>query len=120
MRPVPVSDIDLAFATDVIGTLLPKWESIPPAYKDKNHPTDMNRLVSKWFFEGLSGAVEFRLRDGIEKRAALRHLATCLGSFEPSHEHKDAGCAYLCALWFDEVLVNGESFKSGEAAQAGT
>lgn len=32
-----------------------------------------------------------------------RHISACLGSYEPKHEHKIAGVAYLLSLWFEPV-----------------
>jgi hypothetical protein len=39
----------------------------------------------------------------MEAQAAMRHVQYCMRSFEPKHEHKEAGCAYLLSLWFDDI-----------------
>ena len=50
--------------------------------------------MSEWFFYGLKDA-QFVPNEGIDKGEALRHLGYIMGSWEPQHEHKEAGCAYL-------------------------
>lgn len=111
--PVEVDDVTMAFPASVIGKYLPPIEEIPERFK-RHDATDMHRLVSRWFYEGLIGSTSFDLREGVDKRLALRHLAACLGSFEPKHEHKEAGCAYLCALWFKRVQVGTDVYISDE------
>ena len=37
---------------------------------------------------------------GVDFKQAHAHISVILGSFEPKHEHKIAGCAYLESMWF--------------------
>jgi len=72
-------------------------EDIPRDFPGKRHWVDVQQ---RWFFAGLD-ARELRAKPGIDKRKALTHLSACQQSFEPRHEHKEAGVAYLMSLWFE-------------------
>jgi hypothetical protein len=98
--PQSVSDVEIAFATDV-SKLLPVWEDIPEEFK-RSLGTRWNKVFSDWFFHGLKDA-KWQPKPGVDVDMALRHLKACMGSFEPKHEHKEAGCAYLMSQWFDDV-----------------
>lgn len=100
MRPVPVSDVLLAFPAD-LSNLLPDWDEIPDEFKDSYN--DWQRFANHWFGRGLASTVEFWCKEGIDGDTAVRHLRAILGSYQPKHEHKLAGVAYLCSLWFDKV-----------------
>jgi hypothetical protein len=97
MKPKKVSDVELAFPAQVMH-LLPKWEDIPEEFKNDN--TNWNSLVSEWFFGGLSG--KFIPKEGIDLKMAMRHLQACMHSYQPKHEHKEAGVAYLMSQWFEK------------------
>lgn len=101
-KPNPATRLDIAFAATVIGTFLPPWEEIPKQFKSQNHP--MAKVAALWFFMGLDNAT-FIPRDGIDKGAALAQIATCLRSFQPQHEHKEAGVAYLLNNFFERVVL---------------
>jgi len=100
--PVAVDGLQLAFGAD-LERLLPPWNEIPEKYKDHDHP--MSAVVTRWFFSGLPKGTRFVPRPGIDKNVALRQVATCLRSFEPQHEHKKAGVAYLLDLFFEAINV---------------
>ena len=95
-KPQQVDDPMVAFPANVCGTLLPPMDEIPDEFKERPG-TKWNRLGARWFFSGLNGRIVWK--DGINERDALRHLKACLGSWEPKHEHKEAGVAYLFSLW---------------------
>jgi hypothetical protein len=97
--PAQISDIDAAFPTDV-SELMPSYRELPKEFTDRDSP--YCDLVSTWFYRGLEKS-KLRTKPGIDQRAAFRHLATVLQSWEPKHEHKMAGVAYLMSLWFDIV-----------------
>jgi hypothetical protein len=100
--PTEVDRITAAFPANVVGIFLPPWDEIPDEFRTKwhydNHP--WCGLVNKWFGAGLSGD-EVTAKDGIDRNVAIRHLKACMGSFEPKHEHKIAGVAWLMSRWFD-------------------
>lgn len=95
-QPTAVDDVLFVFPGSV-SHLMPPMAEIPPEFKEFYNP--WARVASKWFALGLKGTLV--PKEGIDKKAALRHLATVLRSFEPRHEHKEAAVAYLLSLWFD-------------------
>jgi hypothetical protein len=105
MEPQEVQDVDLAFGGNM-EELLPPYKEIPDEFKDNN--TEWNRIVSQWFFQGLPGDTTIKPKEGIDPEKAVRHVAAVLRSFQPKHEHKEAGCAYLLSLWFDKFEVPKE------------
>lgn len=100
MRPIPeVMDLDLAFPTRAMQ-LMPKWDEIPDEFK-----SDRNKWVKvfeDWFFFGLKDA-KWTPKEGVDAGKALRVIKACIGDFQPSHEHKKAGCACLLSEWFEDV-----------------
>lgn len=99
MTPIPELDgADVAF-----GNIkhLPPYDVIPDEFKRLHHP--YVEFVSGWFFSGMKQEDLARLvpRDGVDKNKALRAIKAALASFEPAHEHKEAGCAYLLDQWFE-------------------
>jgi hypothetical protein len=99
MKPIKVNDADLAFGGDM-RILLPKYNDIPDEFKD--HYNKWAKIVSDWFFGGLKNA-KFTPKEGIDKSDALRHIKAIMTSWDPKHEHKEAGCAYLLSEFFEDV-----------------
>lgn len=95
MIPVPkVRDVDVAF-----GNIdhLPKWEDIPQEFKEfRNKYTD---IASRWFFGMLKELP--KVKEGLDKNDVYRALRSILVSFQPKHEHKEAGVGYLISQWCD-------------------
>lgn len=97
--PIPeLTRIDVVF-----GNIehMPAYASVPESFKESNNP--YVEFISRWFFGGLKQEDLDRLkpRPGVEKVTALTAIRAILGSFEPKHEHKEAGCAYLLSCWFE-------------------
>ena len=92
-----VTDGEVSFGT-VKG--LPAYESIPKEFKDGH--TEWNDLFNKWFFVGLKRLV-FKEKEGVDKIKAQRHVRAIMASFTPSHEHKEAGVAYLMSQYFESA-----------------
>lgn len=92
-----VSGLDTAFGPKNLKEFLPSMEEIPKEFHEPYHP--WCKVISQWFFGGLKEIPT--AKDGIDQKKALAHLKTVLVSFEPKHEHKEAGCAYLMSLWFE-------------------
>jgi hypothetical protein len=103
LKPKKVSGVEMTFGG---GTkkLLPPMCDIPEEF-DLPGNTKWNKIISMWFFQGLPPETKFIPKDGIDSNDALRHIAAILRSFEPKHEHKESGCAYLMSLWFDDVII---------------
>ena len=99
---IEVDDLTLAFPSRIVGTLLPLWDDISDKYKDERHP--LQEIASRWFFEGAHEYV-FTPREGVDANKALRMIAACMGSYEPKHQHKMAGIAYMLDEFFENVGV---------------
>lgn len=94
-----VTGLDLVFGGDM-KKLLPAMTEIPQEFQQGH--TKWNKVVSDWFFYGLKN-IQWKPRGGVDEDMALRHVKAVMGSWEPQHEHKEAGCAYLLSEFFDDV-----------------
>jgi hypothetical protein len=97
---VEVSDPYLAFPAEVIGIVLPKYEDTPEKFKDRNH--ELTEVARRLFFDGGKNW-KFYPKKGVDAEKAWRMIVACLRSFQPKHEHKEAGVAYLMDTFFDKV-----------------
>ena len=101
MLDIPeVSDAAVAFPTT---TPLPAWEDLTEDFqRGRGEAEPWHRIVSKIFFEG-GRLSDFGLtpKDGVDVNKAMRAILVCLGSWEPKHEHKTAGVAFMLSEWFD-------------------
>lgn len=73
---------------------LPDWNDIPEEFKDSRNK--WCRVVSGIFFLGNDFP---KVKAGIDENICHEHLDTVLRTWKPSHEHKEAGAAYLMSLW---------------------
>ncbi len=109
--PKETTGLDVAFGPKTLSEFLPAMKDIPEEFKRHNGP--YQDLVSSIFFRGGSIAA-WQPKPGINRGAAINHFRTVLGSFEPKHEHKTAGCAYMLSEWFDpKSLGISEAKKAG-------
>lgn len=110
--PQSVTDMEIVFGPSKkeLREYLPPWEEIPEEFKRET------KEVKKWincvndiFYKGIVGT-NIRAKKGIDGGAAIRQCSMILHSFEPKHEHKTAGVAYLLSLWFEDFqyVVNEE------------
>lgn len=98
LQPKKVTGLDLAFGGNM-KDLLPAEKDIPKEFWHGHGK--WNDLVSSMFFCG--GKIKsMKPKEGIDGKDAIGHIRAILGSWEPKHEHKEAGCAYLFSLWFDD------------------
>ena len=51
-------------------------------------------------FSGSAADVSLLPQEGIDAQTAWDHATMCLGSYEPKHEHKTEGVAWLLWKWF--------------------
>lgn len=96
VQPHDVSDVQRAFPAMVVGTYLPPYlwfeeDDVPEAWRDF-----VNAL-----FAGQATDIALIPAEGIEAAKAWDHATMVLGSFEPKHEHKVDGVAWLLWHWFD-------------------
>ena len=96
-----ISDADIVFGGK-ISELLPGYNEIPSEFRNMNSRNKWNQMVNDWFYCGLKN-LRLKPKAGVDIDKALRHIRAIMASFEPKHEHKIAGCAYLLSEWFDDV-----------------
>jgi len=101
MYPIrEVNSLDIAFGCNALK-MMPALDKIPNEFKEFNQ-SKWNKLFNDWFFSGLS-SLEIIPKQGVDKKKALAHIKTIMGSFEPQHEHKEAAVAYLLSEWFEDA-----------------
>ena len=103
--PISVSDADCAFGGQAMK-ILPPYSEIPEEFK-RCSGVWVN-WASDWFYNGLKRYPA--QKEGIDMNAAMRNLQCIQGSWEPKHEHKAAGVAYLASMWFSSP--NGKEMKA--------
>ena len=110
MIPIKVNAVDMAFGggPGAMAKLLPAYDTLPEEFRRERDP--FSPLVNKWFFSGIEKKL-LKVKPGIDEIDAWRHMKTIMGSFEPKHEHKTAGVAYLMSQWFDLASAQGKSGK---------
>lgn len=106
--PQDVDKVSYVFPARVIGTLLPERKAIPG-----DVPRVWDHFIGYWFAclytgKGLPADIEFHAKDGFCAEKAYRHIDACMRSFEPKHEHKTDGCAYLASCFFEKVVIPSE------------
>lgn len=97
--PIPdVTRLDLAF-----GKIdhMPRYDIVPDDFKRSSN--QYAAFIASWLFPGISQTELARLRprEGVNQSKALAAIGTIMRSFEPKHEHKNAGCAFLLHAWFE-------------------
>lgn len=106
--PVPeLTTVDIALSSI---RHLPAYNAVPDDFKRWKGNVFAD-AISHWFFTGAAGDGErfvvgysvFTPKDGVDGHKALVAIKAALSSFEPKHEHKTAGCAYMLSEWFDVV-----------------
>jgi hypothetical protein len=93
-----VTDVNIAFAG--VDKYLPEWKEIPEEFK-KHSGTMWNKLFSDWFFCGLE-ELKLNVKEGVDNKKSIRLIMALMRSFSSSHEHKEAGVAYLMSLFYKE------------------
>lgn len=115
--PVEVSATDLIFGPRDINKMMPAYHEIPSEFYDRSNK--WHDVFGHWFFTGLPEGTEFLPKEGIDLSKALAHIRSVMGSFEPKHEHKMAGVAFLMNEWFQDVIVPVAIPSYTQQAQAG-
>jgi hypothetical protein len=108
IKPIKVDQLDVKFGR--IKDLLPPMKDIPSEFK--RYSGAWCDWQSDWFYSDLKCYPV--PKEGIDLNDAMKHLAAIQSSWEPKHEHKSAGVAYLASLWFSSP--DGEPIKPKQAA----
>lgn len=101
MEVKEVTGLDVAFGCRAME-LLPRWEDIPMLFRESSSRTKWGKVAMDWFYLGIKNA-EWTPKPGVDTGKALAMIKACLGSFEPSHEHKMSGVAYMLCEFFEDV-----------------
>ena len=103
-----ITDIDAVFGASKIDTLLPKMKDIPEDFRGEiGEAKKWTDLTIQWFYGG--GRIGIKeAKEGIDAGKAIYHIKSVLASFEPSHERKIAGAAYLLSKWFNNFTIEKE------------
>lgn len=84
-----------------LNEYLPALSEIPEEFKVRGH-NKWVKVMEDWFFQGIVNP-HIIMHEGVDKVLAFRHLNCVIRSFEPQHEHKTAGVAYLMSLWLKDM-----------------
>ncbi|NSW90240.1 MAG: hypothetical protein HPY74_06095 [Firmicutes bacterium] len=95
-----VTDMDLVLGGK-LSELLPPMQSIPNEFGIGKR-NKWSKLISDWFFYGIE-ILRWAPKEGIDPYKALRHIKAIMSSFELGHEYKEAACAYLLSIWFNDI-----------------
>jgi len=103
-RPQKIESVNMVFGT-VIETYMPKWTDLPEDFRRERgiEVQKWGRIVDDLFFRGATNIRCIVKDPTIDQKDIMRHIAVLLHSFEPSHEHKTAGVAYLLSLWCHDM-----------------
>lgn len=96
MKIQEVSSLDVAFGN---ASFLPPKDEIPQEFWSGH--TKWNKAFSEWFYRGTS-TDKFKPKKGIDRKQAIKMIAACMASWEPAHEYKEAGCAYMMSEFFED------------------
>jgi hypothetical protein len=106
LRPQKIKNIDTMFGIidTVIDIYLPKWTELPMDFRREiGEAKKWINIVDDLFFCGARN-IRCVVKDPtIDQVDIMRHVSMLLHSFEPSHEHKTAGVAYLLSLWCTDI-----------------
>lgn len=87
-----VTDIEVAFGST---KYLPKMEDIPEEFFKRRNV--YVQLFNDIFFKGVS-ELNYEPIEGFDRATINRLISSHAGSFDPKHEHKEAGVAYMMSL----------------------
>lgn len=100
MKPKVVDQAMMTFPANV-SDMLPVYAELHADFRTDEHP--MCEVANHWFRYGLKQGVKLYPKPEISGEEVFRHLSCCMGSFQPKHEHKIAGVAFLLDLWLEKI-----------------
>lgn len=100
MIPQKTTSADLALGASNLAKFLPDFDDLPREFQREQNP--WCRIVDSWFCSGVN-VKSWVAKQGIDKSEAIAHCKAIMASFEPSHEHKIAGVAFLLSQWFEPL-----------------
>ncbi len=111
--PHEFSDVQRVFPAQIMEHL-PPWEEIPDDFKNESHSAC--NVLPRWMFGDLftkEPMASIVGKEGVSAKTIFYHIDTILRSYEPKHEHKEAGVAYMISLWVRSV-IKGDEVVYGE------
>ena len=93
-----ISDPEMAFGTT---KLLPKRSELPEEFQFMGS-SKWNKLFTDIFFVGLED-LDVIPKEGVDVNAALKCVKAHMGSWEPKHEDKESGVAYMMSVLFEDA-----------------
>lgn len=108
--PVEVDDVTIAFPAQIMH-MLPPWALVD---NDEVRYSEWENFANHWFSLGIPADAQFWLKDGIDGEAMVRHVRAVQGSFQPKHQHKAGGLAFLFSHWFRGVRIDSRGKAWGE------
>jgi hypothetical protein len=87
---------------------MPKYAGLSEGFRDCDSNPFCD-LIASWFYRGVkaidrgfeANGVRYVAKPGVDSKKAFVAIRAVLGSFEPKHEHKIAGCGSMLSEWFD-------------------
>ena len=116
-QPLVIDDVLYAFPGH-LDKLLPEWDAIPEEFKGHPKTNMWVDFTRKWFCGGWPEDMRIYTRPDVEGEDAFRHAHTIMKSFEPKHEHKIAGVAWLLSRWFADVAIEPVLLSEAEGASS--
>ena len=104
-KPKKANRADIIIPTEVVGIYLPRMKDIPKGFAKTKACVAAELFCSEWFYTGLKNP-EFTTRHDIDEDMAKTQISICLKSYEPKHEHKMLGAAYLATMFFEKEKDN--------------
>lgn len=91
---------------DLMKTFLPTMDEIPSEFKGEyGDAVKWCDAVNDFFFCGAK-EITMTCRNGIKQEDVIRHIRLVISSWEPPHEQKIAGCAWLLSLWVVQMAYD--------------
>lgn len=87
-----------------VEDMLPPADSIPDEFHYHSNGA-WNNFINTWIFNTSKLKDATFIPTGVASaEQAYKHISCILRSFQPKYEYKEAACAYLCSIWFKDVI----------------
>lgn len=101
-----VSDEDVTFGG--ADQHLPIYRELPEEFR-RMHSPFCDAASGLFFNGGKLSDYDLRVKEGIDRRRAIRLLQALLGSYGRPHEHKIGGVGFLLSQWCEIVEAESRS-----------
>jgi len=94
-----ISDNDIWMGTT---KLLPKRVEVPEEFQCGS-ASKWNKLFNDLFYFGLA-ELNITPKEGVDTNAALKCIKAHMASWEPKHQDKESGVAYMMSILFEDAV----------------